>query len=341
MLGSIRQAHAGWLPPNHNTDWKELKKKPTPAASRPPTQANSSQNPFGYTEPVPTPTEDQDQFIELTLSKPAATVETSNDNNFDGKPSEEPSSRAGGRQHAVDTLMDSAPQSTEPHTAPEMTICGNELSEEQYRQVEDAQKGFFDHHRKSSTEFKSVPGTFGGDGMKEMSDGLKEKSGDLREKSGDVFTTAKGRAKETSGDAVTTFKAIGREEFETQKKVARMFKGLLQRSSGSKSESDSAAAGSVRPDRNTRKDQKEHKPTSGKMPRNSQRVQKRSSKRGKPSSDFSKLGPFVPTEKQRDDVSRQGQEDKGRKTVDKCQDKCPEETDLHHAPTPPCESPKE
>ncbi|KAJ0338638.1 hypothetical protein COL922a_005347 [Colletotrichum nupharicola] len=111
-----------------------------------------------------------------------------------------------------------------------MTICGNELSEEQYRQAEDAQKGFFDHHRKSSTEFKSMPGTFGGDGMKEMSDGLKEKSGDLREKSGDVFTTAKGRAKETSGDAVTTFKAIGREEFETQKKVARMFKGLLQRS---------------------------------------------------------------------------------------------------------------
>ncbi|KAF4816346.1 hypothetical protein CGCSCA5_v006454 [Colletotrichum siamense] len=222
-----------------------------------------------------------------------------------------------------------------------MTICGNDLSEEQYRQAEDAQKGFFDHHRKSSTEFKSMPGTFGGDGMKEMSDDLKEKSGDLKEKSGDLFTTAKGRAKETSGDAVTTFKAIGREEFETQKKVARMFKGLLQRSSGSKSESDSTAAESARPDRNTRKDQKEHKPTSGKMPRNSQRVQKRSSKRGKPSSDFSNLGPLVPTEKQRDDVPRQGQEDKGQKTVDKCQDKCPEKTDLHHAPTPPCESPKE
>ncbi|KAF3798510.1 hypothetical protein GCG54_00013251 [Colletotrichum gloeosporioides] len=303
--------------------------------------ANSSQNPFGYTEPVPTPTEDQDQFIELTLSKPAATVETSNDNNFDGKPSEEPSSRAGGRQHAVDTLMDSAPQSTEPHTAPEMTICGNELSEEQYRQAKDAQKGLFDQHRKSSTEFKSMPDNFGGDGMKEMSDGLKEKSGDLRDKSGDAFTTAKGRAKETSGDAVTTFKAIGREEFQTQKKVARMFKGLLQRSSGSKSESDSTVAGSARPDRNTRKDQKGRKPTSGKMPQNSQRVQKRSSKRGKPSSDFSKLSPLVPTEKQGDDVPRQGQEDKGQKTVDKCQDKCPEKTDPHHAPTPPCESPKE
>ncbi|KAH0439919.1 hypothetical protein CcaCcLH18_02636 [Colletotrichum camelliae] len=319
----------------------DSKKKPAPAASRPPTQANSSQNPFGYTEPVPTPTEDQDQFIELTLSKPAATVETSNDNNFDGKPSEEPPSRAGDRQHAVDTLTDSAPHSTEPHTAPEMTICGNELSEEEYRQAEDAQKGFFDHHRKSSTEFKSMPGTFGGDGMKDMSDGLKEKFGGTKEKSGDAFKTFKVRAKDTSDDAVTTFKAMGREEIKSQKKVARMFKGLLERSSGSKPESDFTATGSALSDCGTRKDQNE---------RNSQRVKKPSSKRGKLSFDFSKLDPPVPTEKKGDDVPtgkkgddvpRQVQEDKGQKTVDQCQDKCPEKSDPHHAPTPPCESPKE
>ncbi|KAK2730342.1 hypothetical protein CKAH01_09589 [Colletotrichum kahawae] len=185
-----------------------------------------------------------------------------------------------------------------------------------------------------------MPGTFGGDGMKDMSDGLKEKFGGTKEKSGDAFKTFKVRAKDTSDDAVTTFKAMGREEIKSQKKVARMFKGLLERSSGSKPESDFTATGSARPDCGTRKDQNERKPTRG-MAGYSQRVKKPSSKRGKPSFDFSKLDPPVPTEKKGDDVPRQVQEDKGQKTVDQCQDKCPEKSDPHHAPTPPCESPKE